>query len=81
MTFLKLSSYAIEKNIFYFLKSTESRLASSTGGREEPKPLSTLQAPPPLQICQHQSACVLVFHNIFFKRVRLALYYSIHPKL
>ena len=37
-----------------FLKSAESRLASSVGGREKPTPLSTLGTPPPLQMCQHQ---------------------------
>ena len=35
------------KYAFYFLKSAESRLSSSAGGREEPKSLSTLQTPPP----------------------------------
>jgi hypothetical protein len=35
-------------------KTHESRLASSAKGREEPKPLSTAQTPPPSQMCQHQ---------------------------
>jgi len=39
------------KYLFHFLKSVESFLTSSAGGREEPKPLSTLETPPPLQMC------------------------------
>ena len=49
--FSKNSHWRNRKYTLNFLKSTESRLASSVGGREEPKPLSTLGTPPPLQMC------------------------------
>jgi len=45
----KTSVGVIENMHFIFLKNTESRLASSAGRREEPKPLSTLQPQPPSQ--------------------------------
>src|ERR687888_1945901 len=59
------------KYAFHFPESTESRLASSAGGREGPKPISTLQTPPPLQMCQHHQVyismclCVSIFTVIF----------------
>ena len=45
---LQISHRRNRKYTLNFLKSAESCLASSTGGREEPKPLSTLGTPPPL---------------------------------
>ena len=68
-----------------FLKSAESRLASSTGGREEPTPLSTLGTPPPLQMCQHHQVyttmcmCVSIFINIFPKELASQLATSLDP--
>ena len=48
---LQISHRRNRKYTLIFHKSDESRLASSAGGREEPKPLSTLGTPPPLQKC------------------------------
>ena len=48
---LQISYRRNRKYTLNFLKSAESRLASSAGGREEPTPLSTLGNPPPLQMC------------------------------
>jgi hypothetical protein len=45
------TSGAVENRRFTSPKGAESRLASSAGGREEPKPLSTAQIPPPSQMC------------------------------
>ena len=46
---LQTSHRRNRKYAFHFLKSAKSHLASSAGGIEEPKPLSTLQPPPPSQ--------------------------------
>jgi hypothetical protein len=54
------------KYAFHFPKITESR--------EGPKPISTAQIPPPLQMCKHQQVfttlctCVSIFHNYFLQR-------------
>jgi len=48
---LQISHWHNRKYTLNFLKSANSRLASSVGGREEPKPLSTLGTPSPLQMC------------------------------
>jgi hypothetical protein len=59
----------------HFRKFAESYLASSTGGREGPKPISSAQTLPPLQMCQHQQVfttlctCVSIFTIIFSKKL------------
>jgi hypothetical protein len=59
----------------HFRKIAESYLASSAGGREGPKPISTAQTSPPLQMCQHQQVfttlCtrVSIFIIIFSKKL------------
>ena len=68
--FSKLSTSAIENMYFIFSKSAKSHLASSVGGREEPKTVSTLQPPPPSQSvptppCVYQQALVLAFSQTF----------------
>jgi hypothetical protein len=45
------ASGIVENRHFTSTKSAKSRLASSVGGREEPKPLSTGQTPSPSQMC------------------------------
>jgi hypothetical protein len=70
---------AIENQHFIFSKTHESHLASSVGGREDPKPLSTLQTPPPSLMCQHHHVyitmcmCVSIF-TIIFQGDMLPLY-------
>jgi hypothetical protein len=62
-----LASGAMEKRRFTSPKSAESCLASSAGAREEPKPLSTAQTPPPSQN-------VLTPPSLHHHDVTLALY-------
>jgi hypothetical protein len=56
---------------FQVLETPESHLASSVGGREDPKPFSSPQTPSPSQMCQHQQVittlcmCVSIFIIIF----------------
>jgi hypothetical protein len=45
------TSGVVENSRFTSIKSAESRKACEAGGREEPKPLSTAQTPPPSQMC------------------------------
>ena len=59
---LQTSHRRNRKYALNFLKSAESRLASSAGGREEPTRLSTLGTPPPLK-------SVSIFTNIFPKEL------------
>ena len=75
---LQTSHQRNRKYALNFLKSAESRLASSAGGREKPTPVSTLGTPPPLKMCQHHQVyttmckCVSIFTNIFPKGVSLS---------
>jgi len=65
------------KYVFYFLKNAESRLASSTGGRN-PNPSLPFKLHLLLKVCQHHYVCtnmckcVSIFTIIFFKGVKLA---------
>jgi hypothetical protein len=72
MTSPLLPTFSVKENRhFISSKTPESRLASSAGGREDHKPLSTPQTPSPLQMCQHQQVitilctCVSIFIIIF----------------
>jgi hypothetical protein len=52
MTLPPILDFGVKENShFIFLKTPKSHLASSVGGRENPKPLSTAQTPPPSQMC------------------------------
>ena len=80
--FLALGKKPSLPSVFLFGKKPSSRRwkvwRSSAGGREEPKPLSTLQLHLFLKVCQHHQVCtnmckcVSVFTTIFFEGVKLA---------
>jgi hypothetical protein len=74
-----LSTFGVKKiGHFHSSKMPESCLASSAGGKEDPKPLSTAQTQSPSLMCQHHHVyiticmCVSIFTSIF-QSVMLAL--------
>ena len=82
---LQISHRRNRKYELNFLKSAESCRACEAGGREEPKPLSTLGTPPPLQMCQHHqmyttmSKSVSIFSNIYQKELASQLAMPLDP--